>query len=179
MVFNTTFNNISVISWRSILLVEETGGPKCIHLHLNIIMYPVYIYIHRFMVHYTLFKLDQSSKFPYLVAYKKKTKKDALLPRVCIFCIICGCKWTRIKCLCSKLELKERTFLYLLFKTAIDQNGDKSSIKSENSELYLYQKYGILDIFWQCGILDMFRPCGILCFLLDDTWVIIAVLIQI
>jgi hypothetical protein len=25
MVFNTTFNNISAISWRSILLVEETG----------------------------------------------------------------------------------------------------------------------------------------------------------
>jgi hypothetical protein len=24
MVFNTTFNNISVISWRSVLLVEET-----------------------------------------------------------------------------------------------------------------------------------------------------------
>jgi len=27
MVFNTTFNNISVISWRSILLVEETEVP--------------------------------------------------------------------------------------------------------------------------------------------------------
>jgi len=25
MVFNTTFNNISVISWRSVLSVEETG----------------------------------------------------------------------------------------------------------------------------------------------------------
>jgi hypothetical protein len=25
MVFNTTFNNISVISWRSVLLMEETG----------------------------------------------------------------------------------------------------------------------------------------------------------
>jgi hypothetical protein len=25
MAFNTTFNNISVISWRSVLLVEETG----------------------------------------------------------------------------------------------------------------------------------------------------------
>jgi hypothetical protein len=25
MVFNVTFNNISVISWRSALLVEETG----------------------------------------------------------------------------------------------------------------------------------------------------------
>jgi hypothetical protein len=25
MVFNATFNNISVISWRSVLLVEEIG----------------------------------------------------------------------------------------------------------------------------------------------------------
>ena len=28
MVFNATFNNISVISWRSVLLVEETEGPR-------------------------------------------------------------------------------------------------------------------------------------------------------
>jgi hypothetical protein len=27
IVFNVTFNNISVISWRSVLLVEETGVP--------------------------------------------------------------------------------------------------------------------------------------------------------
>jgi hypothetical protein len=27
MVFNATFKNISVISWLSVLLVEETGGP--------------------------------------------------------------------------------------------------------------------------------------------------------
>jgi hypothetical protein len=27
MVFNATFNNISVISWRLVLLVEETGVP--------------------------------------------------------------------------------------------------------------------------------------------------------
>jgi hypothetical protein len=27
MVFNATFNNISIISWRSVLLVEETGKP--------------------------------------------------------------------------------------------------------------------------------------------------------
>jgi hypothetical protein len=27
MVFNATFNNISVILWRSVLLVEETGVP--------------------------------------------------------------------------------------------------------------------------------------------------------
>jgi hypothetical protein len=27
MVFNATFNNISVILWRSVLLLEETGVP--------------------------------------------------------------------------------------------------------------------------------------------------------
>jgi hypothetical protein len=27
MMFNATFNNISVISWRSVLLVKETGVP--------------------------------------------------------------------------------------------------------------------------------------------------------
>jgi hypothetical protein len=27
MVFNTTFNNILVISWQAVLLVEETGVP--------------------------------------------------------------------------------------------------------------------------------------------------------
>jgi len=32
MVFNVTFNNISVISWRSALLVEETGVPEDNHL---------------------------------------------------------------------------------------------------------------------------------------------------
>jgi len=28
MVFNATFNNISLISWRSVLLVEKTGVPE-------------------------------------------------------------------------------------------------------------------------------------------------------
>jgi len=28
MVFNATFNNISVTSWWSVLLVEETGDPE-------------------------------------------------------------------------------------------------------------------------------------------------------
>jgi len=28
MVFNATFNNISVISWRSVLLVQETEVPR-------------------------------------------------------------------------------------------------------------------------------------------------------
>jgi len=31
MVFTAPLNNISVISWRSVLLVEETGGPEDNH----------------------------------------------------------------------------------------------------------------------------------------------------
>jgi len=31
MVFNVTFNNISAISWRLVLLVEETGVPRETH----------------------------------------------------------------------------------------------------------------------------------------------------
>jgi hypothetical protein len=33
MVFNATFNNISVISWWSVLVVEETGVPGEIQNH--------------------------------------------------------------------------------------------------------------------------------------------------
>jgi len=33
MVFNAIFNNISVISWWSVLLVEETGVPGEKHWH--------------------------------------------------------------------------------------------------------------------------------------------------
>jgi len=34
MVLNATFNNISVTSWRSVLLVKETGGPGENHRHV-------------------------------------------------------------------------------------------------------------------------------------------------
>jgi hypothetical protein len=33
MVLNATFNNISVILWRSVLLVEEIGVPNENHQH--------------------------------------------------------------------------------------------------------------------------------------------------
>jgi hypothetical protein len=35
MVFNATFNNISVISWWSVLLVEETGVPEEINVNTH------------------------------------------------------------------------------------------------------------------------------------------------
>ena len=45
VVFNATFNNISVISWRSVLWVEETGVPEENHRpvasHLQILSHNV------------------------------------------------------------------------------------------------------------------------------------------
>jgi hypothetical protein len=37
LVFNATFNNISAISWRSVLLVEETGVTREDHTPENMI----------------------------------------------------------------------------------------------------------------------------------------------
>ena len=39
VVFNATINNISVISWRSVLLVEETGVPGENHRPVAIMLY--------------------------------------------------------------------------------------------------------------------------------------------
>ena len=61
MVFNATFNNISVISWQSVLLVEETRGPRENHRHvaghqvmlsmfyIDLLFYLIYVMI--FMFH--------------------------------------------------------------------------------------------------------------------------------
>jgi hypothetical protein len=38
MVFNTTFNNISVILWQSVLLVKETRVPGENHINVEHIM---------------------------------------------------------------------------------------------------------------------------------------------
>jgi hypothetical protein len=44
MVFNATFNNISVISWRSVLLVEETREPVENHCPVTDKLYHLMLY---------------------------------------------------------------------------------------------------------------------------------------
>jgi hypothetical protein len=48
MVFNATFNNIAVILWQSVLLVEETGEPRENHQlvtsHRHIMLYLVLMF---------------------------------------------------------------------------------------------------------------------------------------
>jgi len=43
MVFNTNFNNISIISWRSVLLLGETGVPGENHRPVAIFIIKLYI----------------------------------------------------------------------------------------------------------------------------------------
>jgi hypothetical protein len=51
MVFNTTFNNISVISWRSALLKEEIGVPGENHRPEMALFEAIHHYIsHQFVV---------------------------------------------------------------------------------------------------------------------------------
>ena len=44
LVFNATFNNISAISWRPVLVVEEAGVPRfdsCVHVCIGSIIYVI------------------------------------------------------------------------------------------------------------------------------------------
>ena len=50
MVFNATFNNISVISWWSVLLVEQTGVPTADKLYY-ILLYGVHLAVNAVRTH--------------------------------------------------------------------------------------------------------------------------------
>jgi hypothetical protein len=90
MVFNATFNNISAISWRSILLVEETGILGENHqsakikrsAHSSLPMLP--IYLHFFLTflydivyycYYSIPKLRDTHQYNNVIIIKTRVKK--------------------------------------------------------------------------------------------------------
>jgi hypothetical protein len=83
MVFNVTFNNISVISWRSVLLVEETGVPGEKHwpaashwqtLSYNVVHFALRGIFRNFWINQKLKMVTTSEINSYIGRYGKKTE---------------------------------------------------------------------------------------------------------
>ena len=97
LVFNTTFNNISVITWQSVLLVEETRVPRETHdlqqvtdkLTNHIMLYWVHLTMSRIQTH----NFGGGRHYLHIGSYKSSyhtimtISKDDLATDNCIDCL--------------------------------------------------------------------------------------------
>jgi hypothetical protein len=103
VVFNTTFNNISVISWWSVLLVEESGGPGVNHRpvasHWQTLSYNV--------EHLTLIKIQTqtiSGDRHWLHRYQLPYDHSQRRPHHLLTCVYKNSAWTKYN-VCTAVHL--------------------------------------------------------------------------
>ena len=92
-VFNATFNNILVISWRSVLLVEETRvpgeihGPAAIHCTLHMFLDKL-LYLHKIMSGEIpgYIATDILTYTNDIIQYNLRTQREFTTPRCRITC---------------------------------------------------------------------------------------------
>ena len=102
MVFNATFNNISVISWRSVLLVEEAGvhgeNPRPVARHCQTLSHNV-IHLLLEIQKYSFKSVNSSdtiSKYLYFIfVYKTMIKKHYLQENKFIYNVITNIMYRR------------------------------------------------------------------------------------
>jgi hypothetical protein len=101
VVFNTTFNNISIISWQSLLLMEETRVPgenhRPVASHWQIMLYRVHLVVNGIMATQILFSMASLLSFhkPSLYIYYPK-HYYAHTGISCSFCV----QWVKVRSHC-------------------------------------------------------------------------------
>ena len=148
MVFNAIFNNISVTSWWSVLIMEETGVPRGNHWHAT--------------SHWQTLSCNVASGTPRLsrIRTHKKQVWDLILTRLVVqdksntqLTLWMGQK---LKFLFSKVHIKMTTLQQLImFKNVLCQSGQWWPVVSEWSMVACWKAkffkpiYYILFFLWQ------------------------------
>jgi hypothetical protein len=88
MVFNATFNNISVISWQSVLLVQETRVPgenhRPVACHWQTLSHNVVINLHSFWIHFRVWITFIIGDPTVIVKYKTAIQSMFLYFNLCL-----------------------------------------------------------------------------------------------
>ena len=117
MVFNATFNNISVISWRSVLLVEETEypgkPPTCGQLMTNSITQCIELSIQRLDCH--IQQILKDSLYALGLLHMCSVISDLLTCSSSHFDLLCFCVCTAVFALRQSHDsLFEYTYIFIL-----------------------------------------------------------------